>query len=850
MNKIREGVCIILVIFMFTVTIMTASSESAKENKDIKIEKIDEGIKEIIKIKSSDATLSVIIVLKEQPAHDISITVKKEYKQKFEEISKPSKKIYARIKSSKESELYLKTQPVSEIIDFENSLLTEKEKDVLKEVAKNIDSKRREMRREILYQTIPQVDKVQKPLIAKIISKGGSVGYSSKIFNAIVADIPISSLEDISKEEDVYFIYADNSLTASLDISTTSIGANVPWWNNSLNGYATDAAIIDTGISINHPDLSVDYAGVFNREGYSKLIYDDNMLRVDDLTGHGTHVAGIVASTDPNYRGVGYGIDKLINAKAGWKGTDNTGHMLLSDAMEAINWAILGVEDDGDVISFSFNSLQTNFSLFESFMDAISYSLDIPVVVSAGNYGPYDHTVGEPANAFNVLAVGNINDNNTPDRADDFIGPSSGRGPSYDERIKPDISAPGTDIISTNYNWRTEEHFISMTGTSMAAPHITGAVLLILDYMNTRWQPEAIKALLLNTAEDKGLEGPDNSYGYGYVDLSNAYIHRDDVLSGYVNNFPDGKVEKFYRGTAYQSDRATLVWNRHILYTGMGPYPYSNVNVSDLNLYMFNETNGYQISSSISRVDNIEQVISNANHSSIILKVEPNGTYPSGITSEDYALATENEFIEVTPPVLDVNVSVPAIANAANYFEMEVNVTNKGGIPAHNVSVNFTLPYGFSIVSGTNPFSMGIINNGSSNTASWVLRARVNTSSSYALNVFAISLSYDESYSGSGNNTISVYGDGYINGTVRCNGTEIRDASVTTDSGDSTRTNSEGFYSIHVAPSFNNITVIHEPEHYPNSTIMVAASSENTVFQDIELMEKPSGTINGEVRKN
>ncbi len=850
MSRIRGVSCIIVVIFLLTVTIITASSVSAyKEKKDIKIEKIDEYLKEISRNRSSDANITVIIVLKEQPAHDISINVKKEYKQKFEDISRPAKQIYNRIKPSKDSELYLKTQSISEIINNEISLLTENEKDVLKEVGKNVDSKRREMRREILDRTIPQVDKVQKPLLAKIIAKGGSVRYSSKIYNAIVADVPISFLEDFAEEEDVYFIYPDNSFTASLDISTRSMGANISWWSNNLNGYAMDAAIIDTGIAMNHPDLSVDDKGVFHRKAYGTYGYDDNPLRQDDLLGHGTHVAGIVASTDTNYRGVGFGIDKLINAKAGWRGTDNKGHMFMSDGMEAIDWSIYGVADDADVISFSFNGPPNQYAVFEHFLDAISYSLDIPVVVSAGNGGPNPHTVGEPANAFNIIAVGEIFENDTPDRADDVIDSSSGRGPSYDERIKPDISAPGTDIMSTNNKWETEEKFISMSGTSMAAPHITGAVLLILDYMNTRWQPEAIKALLLNTAEDKGSAGPDNSYGYGYVDMSNAYLHRDDVFNGTVNNFPDGNVEKFYRGTVSQGDRATLVWNRHILYNGIGPYdPYSDMYASDLNLYMYNETNGFQISSSMSGVNNIEQVISSANHSSTILKVEPYGTYPSGITSEEYALATEDGFIEVTPPILNVNVSAEASANATNNFDLEVNVTNNGGISAHNVSVNITLPSGFSIVSGTNPLSLGSINNGSSNTASWVLRARVNTSSSYTLNVSAISLSYDESFSVSGNNTITVYGDGYINGTVRCNGTEIHEAFVTTDSGDSTITNLTGFYSIRVVPASNNLTVIHEPEHYPNSTIMVIAISGNTVIQDIELMEKPTGTISGEVR--
>lgn len=838
----------IALFFLMAISIVTVSSKKDDNYvQDLKTDKIDEHLKEMINTRTSDSKLSVIVVLNEQPAHDISIKVKKGYKKDLEDIADPARQIYSRIKPIRASQKELKTKTIDQLIANEQSLLTNQEKAELKIVGQKIDSKRKEMRRDILGQTTPLADRSQKPLIAKIEAKGGKIKYSSKIYNAIVADIPASYIEDLSRDRDIYMIYNNNVLTASLDISTQAMGANT-WWDNGYNGSSTDVAIIDTGIDATHPNLSVAYAGVFHEEGMTDSSYYDNSSNPDDFQGHGTHVAGIVASNDATYRGVGYGIDKLINAKAGWKTTGGSGAMYLSDGMEAINWSIYGNEDDADVISYSFGGPPEQHSEFEHFLDAISFSLDIPVVVAAGNSGSGPHTVGEPANAFNILAVGNIDDKNTANRSDDEIRSSSSRGPAYDGRVKPDISAPGTSIFSTNNNWETQDDFVSMTGTSMAAPHIAGAVLLILDYMNARWQPEAIKALLMNTAEDKGAAGPDNSYGYGYVDLSNAYMHRDDVLNGSINNTPDGSVEKFYRGTAYEGDRATLVWNRHIIYNGIGPYDrFSNLYASDLDLYMYNETSGSQISLSISGINNSEQVKSNADHSSIILKIDPYGTFPDGIISEDYALATEGGFSEVSPPVLNVNVSNSESVNGWDTFDLYVNVTNNGGIIAHNVSVNITAPDGFSIISGANPQFLGSINNGSSIITSWVLKApRLNTSASFTQNISAISLSYNESFSGEGTNTIWVNGDGYINGTV-FNDTGILGAIVTADSGDSTTTNESGFYLIQVPPGSNNLTVTREPEYYPNSSILVNAISGATVVQDVEILEKPNGTISGTV---
>jgi uncharacterized repeat protein (TIGR01451 family) len=301
--------------------------------------------------------------------------------------------------------------------------------------------------------------------------------------------------------------------------------------------------------------------------------------------------------------------------------------------------------------------------------------------------------------------------------------------------------------MSANNNWETGADFISKSGTSMATPQITGSVLLILDYKNFRWQPEAIKALLLNTADDKGTAGPDNDYGFGYVNLSNTYIHRDDVSTGFIDDLPNGSVEKFYKGIATNGDRATLVWNRHITYNGPND-PTSYPGISDLDLLMYNEVNGAAVSSSISRLNNVEQVKSNANYGSVILKINPYGTFPAGITLEEYALATDEAFINATPPILNLKISNTESVNSGYNFTLNVTVNNSGDISAHNVIANITLPSGFKILSGANPQTIGSISPGGFNNVSWVVKApNNNPDTQYNIEASVTSNSYDEFYS-------------------------------------------------------------------------------------------------------
>jgi subtilisin family serine protease len=734
-------------------------NEISELSIDPNLLKLDRKLRDIIKDGKVNDTVPVIVAFLEQPAHDISVEVKAEYEPRFEEITAPTREIYERIKPMLGTEEEFFSKKISEVINTEQDLLTDEGKRVLNETRILLDQEVMLMRQEIFTQSAPLVDEIQAPVIAEMENNGCEMKYSGKIYNSVTANVPVSYLNELSKESSIAMIWYDYVFNATLDISIDAIDADY-WWGQGYTGGAWDAAVVDTGIDGSHPALNVYAAGVFHSSAVSDPAYNDNQFSTDDLQGHGTHCAGIIASDDSTYRGVAYGMDALINAKAGWRNIYGTGSMRWSDAMEAIDWAILHCADDADAISFSFGGSPgaNGDTGFCHYMDAVIFALVTQVAISAGNDGPSSTTVREPGSAYNVITVGNIDDKNSESRSDDSIAYSSSRGPTGDGRIKPDICAPGTSIMSCNNRWEEsgQSDFVSKSGTSMAAPHIAGSILLILDYVATQWDAKAVKALLLTTAEDKGAAGPDNDYGYGYEDLQHAYFHRDDVHRGSLEDKPEGDVEKFYKGYAYGGDTATLVWNRHVTYNAAN-YPAQYLDLSDLDLRMYDESNNNLIDSSSSSINNVEQVESDATYSSSIIKIEPFGTYPTGITSENYALGTEEGFTEVDPPTLSVDISIPGTVSSGYSFTASVTVTNNGYIKAHGVSATLNLPSGFSIIAGSNPQTLGIINGGSSKTAIWTVQApSVSSSQSYALSTDADSSSYGDTYAASDSNSIVV----------------------------------------------------------------------------------------------
>ncbi len=247
-------------------------------------------------------------------------------------------------------------------------------------------------------------------------------------------------------------------------------------------------AIIDTGIDLDHPDLKYNIKGGYNAIYPRKAPNDNN--------GHGTHVAGIVAALNNSFGVVGVAPKVSLYAV---KVLSDSGSGYLSDIIEGLDWAI---QNGMQVVNMSLGTS----SDVQSFRDAIEKvnRAGIVQVAAAGNSGG---SVTYPAAYPEVIAVSAIDQ-------EDKIASFSSRGPEVD------LAAPGVSIYSTykGSSYRT------LSGTSMASPHVAGSAALVLSVPekcdlngDDICSPLEVKQRLEQTAEDLGEFGQDSLYGAGLV---------------------------------------------------------------------------------------------------------------------------------------------------------------------------------------------------------------------------------------------------------------------------------------------------------------------------------------------
>jgi len=263
-------------------------------------------------------------------------------------------------------------------------------------------------------------------------------------------------------------------------------------WPSGNTADPIKVGIIDTGISNTHPDLLANIKGGVNTINPLKNWNDDN--------GHGSHVAGIVAGLDNDIGVIGVGPATDLYAI---KVLNRNGSGFLSDVIEGIQWA---VANKMQVINMSLGTA----SDIQSFHDAVTLAkgAGIVVVAAAGNSGG---SVIFPAAYPETIAVSATDQNNV-------IASWSSRGPEVD------LSAPGVSIYST-YKGTS---YATLSGTSMAAPHVAGSAALTLNTLvgsydanaNGVWDPDEVQKKLQDRAVDFGDTGFDNLYGWGLV---NAY---------------------------------------------------------------------------------------------------------------------------------------------------------------------------------------------------------------------------------------------------------------------------------------------------------------------------------------
>lgn len=270
---------------------------------------------------------------------------------------------------------------------------------------------------------------------------------------------------------------------------------------NTYSKIDATIAVIDTGVDRNHVDLKGKVIGWKDYVNNRSLPYDDH--------GHGTHVAGIAGGAGKGnaaYVGVAPGASIV-----GIKVLDQNGSGSMSNVTAAIDWAISNKNTYGiDIINLSLGTSGSSDGK-DSASQAVNRATKegILVVVAAGNSGPGQKTIGSPGAALQAFTVGAMAD---PSDRGFYLTDFSSRGTTADGRIKPDIVAPGYNVVAPKAN--SSNGYVSYSGTSMATPFVAGTAALIHD-ANPSLTPTQIKSILVSTATDFGPSGKDIDYGYG-----------------------------------------------------------------------------------------------------------------------------------------------------------------------------------------------------------------------------------------------------------------------------------------------------------------------------------------------
>jgi subtilisin family serine protease len=372
-------------------------------------------------------------------------------------------------------------------------------------------------------------------------SRGGIESYKKYwITNLVYVTGNVEDLEELGKRPEVEAVFENMPIAlidpvATEDAVATDIGVEPgirvikapEAWRLGLKGTGSLVCNFDTGVSGNHPALFSRYKG--NNGGSASECWFDpysNTTYPMDNNGHGTHTMGtMVGSTDADTIGVAPGAQWIA---AGVVDRGGGIQRTIADILLAFEWAAdpdgdpATTDDVPDVVNNSWGiPLGYYPACDQTFWDAVD-NLEAAGVVclfAAGNEGPYSSTIRTPADRiatdYNCFSVGAINP------ADPLLSVASfsSRGPSGCDgvTIKPEVTAPGVGIRSASRSGG----YVTMSGTSMAAPHASGAVAILRQF-NPYATPTQVKEALMFSAGDLGAQGEDNNYGWGVIDIKKA----------------------------------------------------------------------------------------------------------------------------------------------------------------------------------------------------------------------------------------------------------------------------------------------------------------------------------------
>ena len=394
----------------------------------------------------------------------------------------------------------------------------------------------------------------QDALIADLESRKGSgiAGWQSYwLINAITVTGSEDAIRAVAARQDVDVVELDllpeliepikvdrpaEKDTRGIGITpgVVAVGARRVWDELGIRGEGALIGSLDTGVDGNHPAIASRWRGNFAPadQCWLDVVYGGTSFPSDN-NGHGTHTVGTMAGVAPDDT-IGVAPEALwIAANAIDQGA-NPGFD--NDILDCLQFF---TDPDGDpgTIDDMPDVVQNSWGVNENFsgyvdcdsrwwaaIDACE-AAGVVLTWSAGNEGPGSETLRSPADRattlYNCFSVGSTQ-NFSPYSISGFssrgpAGPSCGPA---ENRVKPEISAPGSDIYSSfpggGYGY--------LSGTSMAGPHVAGVVAL-MRAANPNLDVITIKQVLMETANDLGTSGEDNTYGHGFLDAYEAVLY-------------------------------------------------------------------------------------------------------------------------------------------------------------------------------------------------------------------------------------------------------------------------------------------------------------------------------------
>lgn len=406
--------------------------------------------------------------------------------------------------------------------------------------------------------------------------KGGKTKFSLGIIGGGAATLRGNKVLELTRDKDIDYVFKDVTVKAkwspALDAGKATtpgiLTVNAPqvWAQYDVCGRGVGVAVIDSGVYA-HPDLAGRIVATVDLTG-STVTTTTAVSAQGDPGGHGTHVAGLIAGDGSRSNGAYTGVAPCANI-VDVRVIDATGNSNTGIILRGLQWVLANKNTYNiKVANMSFGATQSGSYKMDPLATAaqVLTFAGITAVVSAGNSGPSYQTITSPATDPFVITVGALDDNGTATLADDLMATFSARGRTkFDNLSKPDLVAPGRKMVSLLSPGSTipslyperlvtavlgtttdllgasvpvlaaQPEYLRLSGTSMAAPVVSGVVALMAE-RNPTLKPSQVKSRLKKSTKAISFGGSQDK-GAGLVNALAAVGSIDPT-----REYSDGRV--------------------------------------------------------------------------------------------------------------------------------------------------------------------------------------------------------------------------------------------------------------------------------------------------------------------